>query len=222
MRLVRRDRPGGPLGRRPIQEMVADFCDRRLVTQADARGADHADPGGRASPQLGQERLASHHAAGQAVADAHRQGRDGRLTLFHHVEMGVEGRDLVHLGKAQPHLLGERSEMGGRDLMVSVLDQVQVLDQEIASPRAIAQQGAHLRQSLRLDLTTFRRGARGPPSFPRVIEAADHRRTLPVHGAFPRSPFQPESRAFTRPAALSHHRSSLSTLTIRRPRDQQA
>ena len=31
MRLVRRDRPGGPLGRRPMQEMVADFCDRRLV-----------------------------------------------------------------------------------------------------------------------------------------------------------------------------------------------
>ena len=63
--------------------------------------------------QRRQQLLRAHQLAGQAVADPDRQRRRRRLALLDHVEMGVEGRDLVDLGLRQPHLLGERREMRG-------------------------------------------------------------------------------------------------------------
>ena len=66
--------------------------------------------------------------------------------------MGVEGRDLVDLGQRQLHLLRQRGEMRGRQMAVPVLDQMQMLDQEIAPPRPRAQQRAHLVERARIDL----------------------------------------------------------------------
>ena len=67
-----------------------------------------------------------------------------RLAFLHDVEMRVEGRDLVDLGQRQLHLGGERREMRGREMAVAVLDEMQMLDQQIAPARPVAEQRAHL------------------------------------------------------------------------------
>src|SRR5262249_54833242 len=103
------------------------------------------------------------HRARQRVADPDRDSRRRRLAFLHHVEMGVEGRDLVDLRERELHLGRERGEMRGRKVAVTVLDQMQMLDQEIALARALAEQRAHLLDRLRLELATLG-GAPGPPA----------------------------------------------------------
>ena len=92
--------------------------------------------------QRRQQVLRAHHLAGQAVADPDGERRRRRLALLDHVEVRIEGRDLVHRRLRQPHLLGERGEMRGREMAVAVLDQVQMLDQQIAPARPVAEQRA--------------------------------------------------------------------------------
>ena len=74
--------------------------------------------------------------------------------------MRVEGRDLVDLGERKLHLGGERGEMRGGEMPVAVLDEVQMLDQEIAPPRARAEQRAHLGERGRVDLPALGGAAR--------------------------------------------------------------
>ena len=73
------------------------------------------------------------------------------------VEMGVEGGDLVDLGQGQPHLVGERREMARVQAAVAVLDQVQVLDQQVARARPVAEQRPDLLERRRVDLPALRR-----------------------------------------------------------------
>src|SRR5205085_8256729 len=101
--------------------------------------------------------LTAYHGAGERVAYAHGKRGRRRLVFLHHVEMGVESRDLVDLGERERHLLRQRGEMRGGEITVAVLDQVQMLDQEIAPALALAQQRAHLGQRLRLDLPALGR-----------------------------------------------------------------
>ena len=110
--------------------------------------------------QVAQEMLGARHRAGERVAHAHRDGRRRRLAFLHDVEMGVEGRDLVDLGERELHLLRQRREMGGGEMAVAVLDQVQMLDQQVAPARAIAEQRAHLVERLRIDLAALGRARR--------------------------------------------------------------
>ncbi len=105
----------------------------------------HADLG-RVEP-VGQrllQRLGPGQFAGQAVADPDRERGRRCLALAGHVEMGIEGRDLVDLGLGQPHLVGQRRDMGRREMAVGVLDQVQEFDQQIAAARPVAQKRADL------------------------------------------------------------------------------
>lgn len=77
--------------------------------------------------------------------------------------MRVEGRDLVHLGLRQAHLLGQRRQMARGEMAVAVLDEVQEFDQQVAPPLARAQQRLHLRERGRIDLPPFGMRARLSP-----------------------------------------------------------
>ena len=70
--------------------------------------------------------------------------------------MGVEGRDLVHFGQRQPHLVRQGRQVGGGQAAMLVLDQMQMLDQQIALARALAEQGLHLAQRRRIELPALR------------------------------------------------------------------
>ena len=54
--------------------------------------------------------------------------------------------------------------MRGREMAVAVLDQVQVLDQQVAPALALTQQRAHLVERARVDLAPLRRPARAAPA----------------------------------------------------------
>ena len=120
--------------------MMADLGRRRGVAAADAGRAHHANAGTGVVLQFLQQFFRAQHRAGQGIADADGQRRDVGLAFLHHVEMRVEGRGLEHFGEGELHLVGERGEMGRGNLVIFVLDQVQVLDQEVAPPRPVAEQ----------------------------------------------------------------------------------
>ena len=69
--------------------------------------------------------------------------------LAHQVEVVVEARHLVDLGGGEVHLLRERRQVGGGEVAVGVLNAVQMLDEQVAPARGVAQQGAHFAQRLR-------------------------------------------------------------------------
>ena len=130
--------------------------------------------------------LRAQHGAGQGIADPDGQRRNIRLAFLHHVEMRVEGRGLEHFRKGKLHLVGECGEVGGGDLVIFVLDEMQVLDQEIAPPRPVAEQHLDFMGGLRIDLAPLR-GRLGPPaSLARMLEGTDlvarhtHRNINPV------------------------------------------
>jgi hypothetical protein len=87
--------------------------------------------------------------------------------------MRIEGCGLEHLSKAELHLVGECGEMRGRDLMILVLDQVQVLDQEIAAARPVAEQKLDVMGGGRIDLAAFWRRLGAPATFAGMIEFAN-------------------------------------------------
>ena len=78
--------------------------------------------------------------------------------------MGVEGRDLVDFGERELHLLRQGGEMRGGQMAVMVLDEMQMLDQQIAPPRPVGQQRQHLFERLRIDLPALRRARRPAPA----------------------------------------------------------
>src|SRR5207245_9737516 len=93
------------------------------------------------------------------------------------------------------HLLRERGEMGGREMAVAILNEVQMLDQKIAPALAIAQQRSHLRQRLRLDLTAFGRLARAvaPPQSSAIVGPCVHLHSEPTQHSPTMRPSGPTS-----------------------------
>jgi hypothetical protein len=84
--------------------------------------------------------------------------------------MGVEGGDLPDLGLGQTHLLGQRAQMRGRQMALGILDQVQMLDQQVAAARAVAQQRPHLGQRGIVELAAL--GRRAPAALARFPDTA--------------------------------------------------
>ena len=66
--------------------------------------------------------------------------------------MGIEGGRLEHLREGQLHFIGKCCEVISGNLAVFVLDQVQMLNQQVAPPRTVAEQLLDFVQSLRIDL----------------------------------------------------------------------
>src|SRR5207249_1085529 len=189
------DRRGDTFLAHPHHLHVADGADRRAVASPHAGRAHNANIGSEPDRQRTQEMLGSRHRAGERIADSHGHRRRRGLVFLHHVEMGVEGRNLVDLGERELHLLRERGEMGGREMAVAILNEVQMLDQEIAPARAIAQQRAHLRQRLRLDLTAFGRLARAvaPAQSSAIVGACVHLQSKPNQNSPTMRPSGPTS-----------------------------
>ena len=77
--------------------------------------------------------------------------------------MRVEGCDLIDLGQSEPHFLRQSGEMRGRKMTVAILDQVQMLDQQIAPTLALAKERTYFLKRARLDLAALWR-ARAPAS----------------------------------------------------------
>jgi hypothetical protein len=71
------------------------------------------------------------------------------------------------------HLVGEGGEVARGNLPVGVLDQMQMLDQEIAPPRPVAEQPFDLQRGGGIDLAALRRRFRPPPPLARMFERAD-------------------------------------------------
>jgi hypothetical protein len=77
--------------------------------------------------------------------------------------MRIEGRHLVDLGQRELHLLRQRRKVRRRQVTVTVLDEMEMLDQEIAPARPRVEKRSHLRQRLRIDLAALG-GTPGPPA----------------------------------------------------------
>ncbi len=155
------DRAHG-LGGGGLDPALADHGRRRMAAGAHAGCGEHTDRrrvhGG---AQLGQESVRAGQRAAQAVADADGDRRRGRLALLHHVEVVVEGGDLVDLGLGEAQLLGQGRDVLGGDVAPAVLDQVEELDQEVAPAWPIAEQRPDSVECLGLDLPA---AAGGPPA----------------------------------------------------------
>ena len=74
--------------------------------------------------------------------------------------MRVEGRDFVDFGECQFHLGGERSQMRSGQMAVMILDEMKMLDQQIAPARPVSEQPAHFVECLGVDLSTLGRARR--------------------------------------------------------------
>ncbi len=156
-----------------VDEVMADLGRRRGIAAADAGRAHHANAGAGAVLQFVQQRFRAQHRAGQGIADADGQRRDVGLAFLHDVEMRIEGRGLEHLGEGELHLVGERCEMRCGNLVILVLDQVQILDQEIAPARPVAEQQLDLVRGGRIDLPPLRRRLGPLAPLARMFERAD-------------------------------------------------
>ena len=108
--------------------------------------------------------------------------------------MGVEGGDLIDFGLRQPHLFGQRPEMGGAQVPVGVLNEMQMLDQQISPKRSVAQQCPDLLPGRILDLAALGGRPAFSPSAARTVSLSTecHPRHLPnrsgrtLDGAFPK------------------------------------
>src|SRR5579864_3453717 len=78
--------------------------------------------------------------------------------------MGVEGRDLIDFGERKLHLLRQGDEMRGRQMTVMVLNEMQMLDQKIAPPRPVGEQGLDVGGRMRIDLAALGRARRPAPA----------------------------------------------------------
>jgi hypothetical protein len=79
--------------------------------------------------------------------------------------MRIEGRDLINLGQSEPHLMRQSGKMRRREMPIAVLNEMQMLDQEIAAALAVAKQRAYFLERLWVDLTALWRAWRSTSSY---------------------------------------------------------
>ena len=123
---------------------MAHLGHRRFLATAHAGCAHDPHAIACSAGEFLQQRRCAETFAGEAVANPDRQRRRRALALHHHVEVRVEGRDLVDLGHGEAHLGRERRQVTGREAAVVVLDLVQMLDQQVLAPGLVSQQRADL------------------------------------------------------------------------------
>ena len=92
----------------------------------------HPHIGRRGASERRDQRLGAGERAAQRIAHPDRDLGRRRLAFLHHVEMVVEGGNLIDLGLRQSHQLGQRRQMRCRNMPIGVLDHMQVLDEQVA------------------------------------------------------------------------------------------
>jgi len=97
--------------------------------------------------------------------------------------MGVEAGDLVDLCLAEAHFLGQRAQMCGGEAAICVLNEMQMLDQQVAAAGARAEQVADLLPGLIIELAALRCAApfaacRFPDAFFVAVGIESHGRTF--------------------------------------------
>ena len=169
-----------------LPDVVPAHCrGRRLVAQAHAGRMHHAHIGGLSFLERRRQRRGTGHGAAQRVAYPDGDRRRRRLALLHHVEMMVEGCNLVDLGLRQAHAFRQCRQMRRRDMAVSVLDDMQMLDEEVAAQLAAGHQAVDLVESLDIDLAALGKGPCLTPSSARADRAESVGLRRFVHGRVP-------------------------------------
>jgi len=136
--------------------ILSDDGNWRGVAPADARRMQNAHVRAEDAGQRRQQLLRPRELARDRIADAHRDRWWGSVAFFHDIEMMVEGRHFVHFGHRHLHFGGERNQMRRRKTAKPILNEVQVLDQEIAAARGVAEQRRHLLPRFGVNRPTFR------------------------------------------------------------------
>jgi len=142
--------------RRVRHRILTDDRDRRGVAAADARRAQDANVGAKDGRKPRKQLLRSGQLARNRVADAHGYRRRWSVAFFHDVEVVIERGHFVDLGHRHLHLGGERHQMRRRETAEVILNQVQVLDEEIAATRFVAEERRHLPPRFGVNWPAFR------------------------------------------------------------------
>ncbi len=165
-----------------IHRILACQRGRCFLAAADARCSHHAHVVPSTDGSLSMSARAP-HLAGNTLAHSYcqrRRRRDMAIRIFpHHVEVVVEGRDLVHLRHRQAKFLRQRDQMRHGQLTVAVLDAMKVLDQQVAAARHVAKRRVDFRQCGDVHLPALGLAALAQPSKPGGLDRDDNL----VHGS---------------------------------------
>ena len=123
--------------------VASDDRDRRLLAAPDTGGAEDAHVGKCEVFERFAQRLRACNAH-DSVSQTRTVIAAARRIVVDDVEVVVERRDLVHFRHREAHFLRERDEVRGREAAVAVLDAMQMLDQQVATTRCVAEQRPHL------------------------------------------------------------------------------
>src|SRR4051794_4272484 len=95
--------------------------------------------------------------------------------------MRIKRRNLIDFGLRQLHFLRQGGKMRGGEMAVLILNQMQVLDQEVAAARPVGQQRLDFLECRRLDLAALWGAARASAAGITLAIAAEWRLVLNVH-----------------------------------------
>src|SRR5262245_33845487 len=154
------DRPRHRRGRSVESLNVTHCADRCAVARAHTRRAHHANITTKSPRKFLQQLLGTSHRAGKGIAYTHGDRRRRQLAFSNHIKMRVKCRDLVNFRERHLHLGSECREMCGREIPIVILDEMKMLDQEIAASRPVSKQRAHLRKRLWINLAALWRAWR--------------------------------------------------------------
>ena len=143
------------LRRREIHGMLVHHGHRRLGATAHTGRGHDTHIGTEQLRQARQQIACTGHGTAEAVTHPYGQG-GGLLAIVQQIEVMVETGDLEHLGARKIHLMRQGHQMMAVQAQVSVLQAVQVLDQQVAAValrRCFPDERAHLGQRGVLRLT---------------------------------------------------------------------
>ena len=120
----------------------------RGLAAAHARHGLDADIGKIFRLEPANKLLRAEHLAGDGITDAHGAGRGRGLVFLQDIKMVIKRGGLVDLRHRHAHFERQGLYVATGNGVIAILDFVQMLDQELALARRIAEQGPDLRHGL--------------------------------------------------------------------------